>query len=262
MISQPSKDLKAVQRFVLNEFLSKKMAVHIAAKAYQPDTNILDNAKPHLNNSYLLKMDFKDFFPSISGDDFRKYLTENDIVDEEEAMLLVRLFFKADVLGQLQLSIGSPGSPLISNALMYEFDEKVSELSEKLKVAYTRYSDDLTFSTNVKELLFGWPDQLRAIIETLSFPTIAINDKKTVFSSKKFNRHVTGITITNGGKMSVGHSKKRQIRSAVYKVAELNADQILSLRGYIAFANQVEPGFTEKLKNKYPNQMEIILSSI
>lgn len=260
MISQPSKDLKAVQRFLIDEFLRDRLPVHKAATAYKADTNILDNAVPHLENSYLLKMDFVNFFPSIQGDDFKTYLLSKN-VEDDEAKLLVRIFFKMDDIGRLCLSIGSPGSPIISNALMYEFDRIVLDLCDEHGIAYTRYSDDLTFSTNTKDILFEWPDRISAILEEIEFPTIQINAAKTVFSSKKFNRHVTGITITNQGSMSIGRSRKRQIRSAVYKVDELSAKEVSSLRGYIAFANQVEPGFTEKLEKKYPDQMAIILNS-
>lgn len=254
-ISQPSKDLKAVQRLVLSEFLGPKLTVHDSAKAYKSDTNILDNAGPHLKNRYLLKMDFRDFFPSIRAQDFVRYLLGSGIVqDEAEANLLARIFFKyCD--GELCLSIGSPGSPVISNALLFPFDENISDICQKNIVAYTRYSDDLTFSTNTRDLLFSWPQKVEEALTALQSPKLELNREKTVFSSKKFNRHVTGITITNDDKASIGRDKKRALRTRIYNAPNLNEEELARLRGYISFVNQVESDMISKLWKKYPKQM-------
>ena len=259
-ISQPSKDLKAVQRLILSEFLTPKLKIHDAAKAYKADTNILDNAKPHLKNRYLLKMDFRDFFPSICARDFIEYLMSKGIAqDHVEASLLARIFFKNEK-GDLLLSIGSPGSPIISNALLFHFDEIVSALCQKNGISYTRYSDDITFSTNVRKILFTWPEKIETILNGLKSPQLKLNSEKTVFSSKKFNRHVTGVTISNDGMASIGRDKKRALRTRVYNASSLNNDEIASLRGYISFANQVESNFVSRLWKKYPDQMKTIFS--
>lgn len=259
-ISQPSKDLKAVQRLVLSEFLGPKLTIHDAAKAYRANTNILDNAEPHLNNRYLLKMDFRDFFPSIHAQDFIDYLQINDVVQEKaEANLLARIFFKHHD-GELCLSIGSPGSPTISNALLFLFDQKISDMCQSNDVTYTRYSDDLTFSTNTRELLFSWPARVEETLISLQSPKLELNSEKTVFSSKKFNRHVTGITITNDGKASIGRNKKRALRTQIYNAPNLDEDGLARLRGYISFANQIESDIVSKLWKKYPDQMKRIFS--
>jgi RNA-directed DNA polymerase len=177
-ISQPSKDLKVIQRYILAEFLESHLKVHDSAKAYKINTNILDNARPHLKNNYLLKMDFKEFFPSIIDTDFIQYLMELGIVNDlKEAQLLSRIFFKQEGLS-LRLSIGSPGSPIISNALLFSFDEIVTKECLENGISYTRYSDDLTFSTNHRGLLFDWPERVGLILKNIGFPTLEINRKK------------------------------------------------------------------------------------
>jgi RNA-directed DNA polymerase len=80
-----------------------------------------------------------------------------------------------------------------------------------------------------------------------------------VFSSKKFNRHVTGITISNEGFASIGRNKKRQLRSKVFEAEKLASKEIDKLRGYIAFSAQVEPEFLNLLWKKYPSQMSYIM---
>jgi len=257
-ISQPSRDLKAIQRFILSDFLLEKMPFSNHATAYRSGKCITDNATPHLSKRYLLKLDFSDFFPSITGPDFQLYLLRERILqNKDQANMMTRIFFK-DVDGELRLTIGSPGSPAISNALLKKFDDSVSSLIGKRSISYTRYSDDLTFSTNEKGLLFSFHDELIDLIERTDRPHLIVNQRKTVFSSTKFNRHVTGITIANDGKMSLGRSRKRGLRTQVYEAATSSPHELASLRGYLAFARQVEPDFIEALWRKYPDQMKII----
>lgn len=260
-ISQPSRDLKILQRFILAEFFHPKFIYHDCATAYRENKNIADNARPHMNSPYLLKMDFKDFFPSIRANDFQLFLPEKGICETgPEADILAKLFFKHTEHG-LALSIGAPGSPSISNAMLFDFDQTVSGLSEKLGITYTRYSDDLSFSTDKKNLLFGLPKTICRVLEKLKYPKLALNAKKTVFSSRKFNRHITGITISNEGKLSIGHSRKRKLRARVYSAAGLEGDDLARLRGYISFVNQIEPDLIRKLLKRYPSQMKLINSA-
>ena len=257
-ISQPSKDLKVIQRFVLAEFLEKKFKYHECATAYRHGKNISDNARPHLSNSYLLKMDFKDFFPSIRSSDFVRYLQEMRLIDSEfEAEALAMLFFKQTHDG-LRLSIGSPGSPSISNALLMPFDDRVQKATSMKGISYTRYSDDLTFSTSSRDVLFELPSVIDEILSTLAYPKLEINREKTVFSSRKFNRHITGITISNEAKMSIGHQVKRRLRSKIFEIYSLQPKEVKSLKGYLSFVNQIEPDFIAKLKIKYPEQMKFL----
>jgi len=205
-------------------------------------------------------MDFKNFFPSIKISDFDHYLLTNKIIEEQEERNLVGRIFFMKSESDYELSIGSPGSPLISNALLFDFDKTVFGKCNALGITYTRYSDDLTFTTNTKDILFKWPGTIREILNEIKSPKLVIHEEKTIFSSKKFNRHVTGITISNEGKASLGRSKKREIRTRVYlvKKSEPSVKDILSLRGYISFARSVEPNFVKSLWKKYPEEMSMI----
>lgn len=260
-ISQPSRDLKVLQRFILDEFLHKNFIYHDCAMAYRQNINIADNAKLHVKNPYLLKMDFNEFFPSICAEDFRLFLLEKGVCDSQaEAVMLGRIFFKRGDRG-LVLSIGSPGSPSISNAMLFDFDKIVYDLSVKVGITYTRYSDDLTFTTKEKGVLFELPGAVAKILNELRYPRISINPEKTVFSSRKFNRHITGITISNDGKMSLGHGRKRRLRSTIYSAQHLDNNNLARLRGYLSFVHQIEPELLHKLSKKYPNQMKLINSA-
>lgn len=261
-IAQPSKNLKIIQKLLLNGYLKKHMKVHSCATAYKENYSILDNARPHLKNDYLLKLDFSNFFPSIKSSDFKMFCLDKEIIAEnveEEINLMSSIFFMREG-DELVLSIGAPSSPHISNALLFNFDDKISKIAQEAGVSYTRYSDDITFSTNEKDRLFEWPKIVENELKKLSFPRLSLNYEKIVFSSKKHNRHVTGITISNEGTPSLGHSRKREIRSMVYRLKnnDLAKKEIESLRGTLAFAKMVEPDFYQKLLVKYPDQMHFL----
>ena len=136
---------------------------------------------------------------------------------------------------------------------MYLFDKSVHEYCEKYQITYTRYADDLTFSTNKKEILFTIPKIINDISHHYFKGRLRINKLKTKFSSKAHNRHVTGVTITNDKKISIGRDKKRYIKSLVYryKSKQLSIQEISLLKGLLAFANDIEPLFITTLENKY-----------
>ena len=261
-IAQPSKNLKIIQKLLLNGYLKKHMPVHDCATAYKEHHSILDNARPHLQNDYLLKLDFSNFFPSIKSSDFKRFCLDKQIIAEnveEEINLMSSILFMREG-DELVLSIGAPSSPHISNALLFNFDDKISKIAQEAGVSYTRYSDDITFSTNEKNSLFEWPKIVENELKKLSFPRLSLNYEKIVFSSKKHNRHVTGVTISNEGTPSLGHSRKREIRSMVYRLKNKDCakKEIESLRGTLAFAKMVEPDFYQKLLEKYPDQMRFL----
>ncbi|MDN5651795.1 MAG: hypothetical protein L0G51_04085, partial [Lactococcus lactis] len=73
------------------------------------------------------------------------------------------------------------------------------------------------------------------------------------FSSKKHNRHVTGITITNNDELSIGRAKKRYIKHLVHNYIEekISLEDLNYLRGYLGFVKYVEPNFLISLEKKY-----------
>lgn len=257
VIAHPSKELKFVQRVLLNE-MKEVLVCSDKAYAYMPKKNIKSNALQHVESRYLLKMDFKSFFPSITPDLFFEKLRGKgvELNELDEKVLAGLLFWKPRRKGGLVLSIGAPSSPCISNFVMFDFDERVQSESLKREVTYTRYADDLTFSTKRKDVLFDFPGLVETSLTEGGYENIYVNKKKTVFSSKAHNRHVTGITLTNENKVSLGRKKKRRISAMVhyFKVGVLPAEDIDKLQGYLSFAEDIEPGFCMRMKKKYGSE--------
>lgn len=258
VIAQPSKELKKYQRKYLE---LQSLPIHESAVAYRTGMGIKQNAITHKNNPYLLKLDLENFFNSISNTLFwmvwESLLT---LPSEQDKEILEKLLFwcpSKKTEGKLVLSIGAPSSPLISNFFMYQFDQALSELCTEKEIVYTRYADDLTFSTKHKGALFVIPQLVKRNLDNLFGDAIRINRKKTKFSSKAHNRHVTGITISNDDTISLGRERKRYIKHLVHQVQikKLDVEGREHLRGLISFATHIEPEFIESLKEKYSDRL-------
>ncbi|MDH1315247.1 retron St85 family RNA-directed DNA polymerase [Shewanella xiamenensis] len=258
IIAHPSKELKFIQRLIIQQ-LTVILPVHKAAIAYTKGLSIKDNARPHANSKYLLKMDLKDFFPSINPSLFFKECKKNgiDFSDLDMKILEGFLFWKRRRTTNLVLSIGAPSSPLVSNFILFKFDEIISNHCAILGINYTRYADDLTFSTNEKNVLLSFPAYVRKVLNTLYEGQIKVNLKKTVLSSKAHNRHVTGVTLTNEGCLSVGRNKKRQLSAAIhyFSLKKLSNEDIFKLKGSLAHSVFIEPDFLLQMERKYGKEI-------
>jgi len=249
-IAQPTKEIKAIQKFVLTSCLGD-LKIHEAAKAYRKGTSIKQHAEMHVRNSYLLKLDFKDFFPSITGEDLATYFLEFVTRDTVMVNLLCRLFlFEGKPRAHLRLSIGAPSSPCISNAIMYPFDCELDAHCKQKNAVYSRYADDIAISTNEPRTL----DEIKLFVEQLckrlSYPRLRLNTDKTVFTSKKRNRHLTGLVLSNSNEVSIGREQKRLIRAMAhrYSFGDLDQAQTARLRGLLAFAWSIEPRFVDTVQ--------------
>ncbi|KMW73211.1 DNA polymerase [Photorhabdus luminescens subsp. luminescens] len=257
IIAQPAKELKALQRAFLQLY---SFPVHETSMAYRKGKSIRDNALAHVNNPYLLKTDLEDFFNSITPDIFWRCIDTSSIetpkFSVQDRPYVERILFWQPVKKskkRLMLSVGAPSSPDISNFCLYEFDRKLSEDCQNLGITYTRYADDLTFSCDMRDVLRTVPVMIEALLKKIFNKALKINHGKTVSSSKAHNRHVTGVTLSNEGNLSLGRERKRFIKHLInqYKYGLLDEADIAYLRGLLAFANHIEPDFIGRVNNKY-----------
>ncbi|MDO6498185.1 retron St85 family RNA-directed DNA polymerase [Photobacterium sanguinicancri] len=255
-IAHPSSKLKECQRQLVS-ILEMYLPVHESAYAYMKGRSIKDNALVHSKSAYLLKMDFQDFFNSITPKILEQHFAKLGVtLPFHELKVLEQLIFwnpSKKKYGKLILSVGSPISPFISNSVMFFFDQVMYEICTKNNIKYSRYADDLTFSTNKKGLLFSIPEIVKRSVKQEFNGELVINDSKTIFSSRAHNRHVTGITINNDGQISLGRQRKRYISSLVYQYtkSELSEEEIKRLKGLLSFCYNVEPYFLQRLTRKY-----------
>lgn len=265
VIAHPSKRLKVLQR-ALVAVLQPLLDTHPKAMAYKKGTGIKQNAELHKKNDYILKLDFNDFFNSITPEIFINHCVQKEIVlSDAEKKLLINTFFwnktkKTD--GKLVLSVGAPSSPFLSNVIMYNFDEFFENYCRQKNISYSRYADDLTFSTSDKNVLFQIVKLVKKQLRIMFSNKITINEFKTVFSSKAHNRHITGITINNNGELSIGRNRKRLISSLIHKftLGKLDVELSRHLQGLLSFSSDIEPNFRSRMELKYsPELIEKII---
>ena len=98
---------------------------------------------------------------------------------------------------------------------------------------------------------------LRAVIKNLKYPSLIFNNKKTTHLSKKHQRRVTGLILTNDGDISLGRSRKREISLMIYKYIKgyLSDKELDKLQGLLGFAKGVEPIFIQRMNAKYTNEV-------
>lgn len=266
IIAQPAREVKPLQYWVM-ENLIQDFPIHDCAKAYRKSTSILDNALPHRNNSHILKMDFENFFISISEEDFRQFHREYlqaSISDVDLEYIIRILFWRPRGSTRKVLSVGAPSSPGVSNSMVYNLDCSISKICAEGGAVYTRYADDITLSANSPNILADMARELALLLPSITYPRLRFNKKKTTLVSKRFQRRITGLIITNDGTISVGRDKKRTVRAMVHNFVrgKLTPDDVFWLHGYLAHLNVVEPEFIERLTTRYGKEFLVQLKSI
>lgn len=251
-IAQPSKELKLLQRIIASRFL-KGIPVHAAAHGYVQGRGIKSNALMHAGSDYALKMDFEDFFPRIVPSDLASVLRLHDPALFNDGVIGVIspiLFWRPKGAKGLQLCMGAPTSPLISNLVMFEVDRLITDFCEHLGVVYTRYADDLTFSCSHKGVLSRVQEYVHSLVSEMTSPRLRVNVRKTVHMSRAQRRMITGIVATPDGRISVGRDRKRLIRSMIdhHNRGVLGVDDQPKLRGLLAFMEDIEGDAARKMR--------------
>jgi len=259
LIAQPSRELKVLQRLVLEERLNR-LQVHKAATAYVIGRNISDNAQAHKNNAVILKLDFENFFPSIRVRDWKTYMEKRAPDLLLDASLLTNILFWGQIKNSITpkcLSIGAPTSPKISNLVMYEFDEIVSRAAEELEIAYTRYADDITISGPNIDSVIKLERFIRNTVKELKSPQLKINEAKRGLYTKGQRRMVTGLILTPEGKVSIGRQRKRKISTLLHKfsLGQLAISDVGFLKGMLGFSIANEPIFVSRMREKYGSEI-------
>jgi len=252
VIQHPAREVKFLQRWIVSNVLSYA-PVHPAATAYRRGTSVRNNALLHAQGRFFLKLDFENFFPSIRDTDVKSLLTRISPIlpvalTAEDIDIVAKIVTRYG-----QLPIGASSSPVISNAVMYEFDEAMSRLAQRFTCIYSRYADDIVFSTNLPYTLENVLKDVRQYISVHTAPALRINEPKVVFNSKKRRVRITGLVIDSSNDVSVGRSEKRKIKGLIHRfsVDHLDVKSISYLKGYLGYAKSVEPKFVHALANKY-----------
>jgi RNA-directed DNA polymerase len=280
-IHAPHPVLKIVQSWIARNILADAN-IHEAAKAYKTGESIVDNASPHCEAEWLLKLDICDFFHNCSERQVY-YVFKSMNYSSLLSLELARLCTKVDDKRPLRrwnntnkqykieeyssfrvgsLPQGAPTSPALSNLIFEALDEILFMLSLKYSGCYTRYADDLTFSFNnsTRAKVLDFKRQVSDELKKFGFE---INKKKTRVIPPGARKIVTGLNV-NGSQPSLTRELRDKIKADLYYCkkygvvnhCEKNKYQSIigfsnHMKGMISFVYSVNPKLAEKYKNQY-----------
>lgn len=244
-ISVPNRELKSIQRSIIKTVLNERL-IHSAVHSYRINRSVATNAASHLNSEVVVHLDLKDFFGSVTYDmvtDVFMRLGNTRGCAEVLAQLTTKPQGTSRVLPQ-----GSPTSPVLSNLAASRLDERLCNLAG---YRYTRYSDDLVFSTTDKELVktFGLTKLIRSASLLAEFEGFRVNEAKTRVMFRQHRQVVTGV-IVNGTEPRISRSDLRKFRAFLHRcetqgvktVSDIDSkDALAYANGYLSFIAMVNP---------------------
>lgn len=235
----PSYTMKIVQKWIYEEIL-KQITPSQYSRAFIPKHHgIKETLNDHVNQSYVLCMDLHDFFNSIKKKRvFCFFLSLGYNV--EVSNLLTELCTYDDALPQ-----GAVTSPYLSNLLCFRFDSRLSGLCKKRGITYSRYADDMYFSSNNKVQLLKIIKIVYEIARTEGF---VINNHKTRFYSNNHKKLILGIGV-NDCQCHVLKEYKRLIRSEIFNCVKNGNYSIRNhILGKISYVKDIEPDYLSSIK--------------
>lgn len=195
-IQAPHPYLRTLQRN-LKTVLEGLYRPPAAAHGFIIEKSIVTNAKMHRRQKQILNLDLADFFPSINRLRVERLLSSNRYgLPVSVARFISHMVTYNNVLPQ-----GAPTSPVISNMIAARLDSKLRILAAESKAIYTRYADDLTFSTSMTELpktLVEAIEPLRlapGLVAIIAGEQFDVNNRKTRRASRYVRQRVTGLVV-------------------------------------------------------------------
>ena len=259
----PLPKLKAAQRWILHNIV-ERLPVHGASHGFMVDRSIATHAARHTNAKILLKVDLKDFFPTVTVRRAKGIFRKAGYRDPIATLLALicteapREILEHDgkryfiALGPRCLPQGAPTSPALTNTLCLRLDRRLTGLAEGLGWRYTRYADDLTFSLPIDQKS---PPKLGLLLGSIGRIAVdegfRIHPAKTHVARSGARQKVTGLVVNGGGAPRVPRTLRRQIRAAIHNVSQgkplREGDTLSRITGYAAFIYMTDPGLGAKL---------------
>lgn len=225
-ILAPATSLKIIQQ-KLNQVLQAVYQTKPCVHGFVRNRSVLSNATGHQRRRYVLNIDLKDFFPSINFGRVRgMFMAVPYGLPDKAATVLAQICCFRNELPQ-----GAPTSPIVSNMVCRRMDSHLQQLALRHRCYFTRYADDITFSTSTREFpqavaRFDPKGQLQvgpelvSVIETNGFE---INPDKVRLRTRYLRQEVTGLTVNEFP--NVTRKYVRQIRAMLHAWARFGLEE-------------------------------------
>ncbi|MEI6767120.1 MAG: reverse transcriptase domain-containing protein [Bacteroidota bacterium] len=213
-IESPGKRLKTVQQN-LNYYLRmiyaymKPKSSHGFVYCHPEDADsrsIISNAWKHCGKKYVMNIDLQDFFHSIKGVRVKELFSGNPFYFPDEVATCLALI----CCFEKRLPVGAPTSPIIANLICLRLDKSLEKIASQQKMVYTRYADDLSFSSNSPFT----KDKIEVIKSCIHQSGFEINTKKFRVQKNTSRQVVTGIKVNRFP--NVDRRTIRNLRAVLY----------------------------------------------
>lgn len=238
-LSIPSDSLKVLQKHLARAFDAELgHRVHKTANAYIKGRNTITNALPHLGCSVLIKLDIKDFFPSVTREMIEPIISDFVFREPKAIERLLDICVNDNGLPQ-----GAPTSPILSNLVLRDFDVAAYQFADSMSATYTRYADDLTFSLEEDD-----PAAARKIVGAVRSMVaehgFELNEKASKLNILRGHQaqQVCGITL-NSGKPTISRKQRRKVRAARHAIengrpVSMSLASVEGWESYIIYVDQ------------------------
>lgn len=244
VITIPNRYLKKKQKELYKRLLSIQIPKYVFS---QRGSFFADKARFHLNDSYLINIDIKNFYPSIHykriANLFRNLGVKGEMIDKITFMTTY----------QNCLPQGFVTSPILSNFSMFNADSNLFKYAKCRKIKYSRYVDDMTFSANQK---IRQPFLSKAV-KILKASGFIINKGKTEFFGPQDTKIVLGLKLGKTG-VNITNQYLEKIVSHLEELKILIENKgdyqelKTRIRGELSFIKQIKPSILKKLSGEYP----------
>jgi RNA-directed DNA polymerase len=251
LIMAPKRRLKAIQRKLL-ALLVEKLPLSDNAHAFRRGRSIRTGAEPHVGKRFVLKLDLKDFFPSVTFARVRGLLIAYGY-SYPVATTLAVLMTEAErqpvevdgtvfhvPVGQRHCVQGAPTSPGICNVLLLRLDHRLGGLVKKRGLLYTRYADDLTFSGELDRTA---AHKFRCLVSRIVVEEgFAINAGKTRLMGRGARQTVTGVVVNQT--LGLSRQERRRLRAMAHQLSRQSPGETFEarhakLKGKIAYLSML-----------------------
>lgn len=261
IVYDADKNLKAYHKF-LNLFVFEFLQVNTnVVYSYRKGVNVIDAVKKHSSSRHFFQTDLRDFFGSIDSRMIRDCLAENlghfPVSDIEVHLDRVLELVSVDNI----LPPGFSTSPLISNACLYHFDNKLENFCNDLGLIYTRYSDDILISGS-SDKLYGLDNEIDAMLKGFFGERFQINGGKSKYNSVGGKIKILGVVILPNGEITVDTKLKSKVEVLLHfftsdrvkfnrMLEGEDVNGLLKVSGYLNYINTTDPLYLNKLRSKY-----------
>ncbi len=224
-IFSPNPILKSIQKSLLEVLSACYDQIHGGMRypvnfGFIPDVSIYENAKCHTNRRWVFNVDIENYFDSINFGRVWSYLQKNKNfqLNKEVATMIAQI-----VCFKNRLPQGAPTSPMMANLVSGSLDYRLRSLASVYRCTYSRYADDITFSTNLAnfpaeiakcDAVSGVWQPGEALASCIESAWFALNDSKTRMSYRRNRQTVTGLVVNK--KVNVDREYFKKVRSNIH----------------------------------------------